>query len=487
MPGKELFGLERMAMIKRLLHIIFLYPAIFFGQCDTSAFAGLLRQSESLCNTKPEAALELSLQAVKKARSCGDVYWMARTAFSAGQAFDYRNQADSAEVYYGLYLNYARELKDSVRVAEAYNMIGSVYIYKAEYPQALAYCLKGLRLAEAFKSDRIIAGCQGNIGNIYYFQKKYEQALKYWKMSLVVYKRMNNMRNIIIILANIGAYYNEVEDFDNALLYLNESLDYTIKQNDKHGAMSAYTNLGNAYLYQSKYGESISYYQKAKALALELDDKYNLLYCLNNLGDIYINIRKYAEAEKLYKQALELEREFPYPQARLSANYGLFLMNDSIKNYKEAVHYLLTYKNLKDSVLNTENQEQINELETKYQTDKKEQENKLLQAKNDLSEETIKNQQKIALYLVCGIALTMVLAIVVYRSYRLKKRDNAIITAQKNEMEMKNAIIEHQKNLVEEKQKEIIDSIQYARRIQQSLLPHEKAIQKALERMRRKS
>ena len=85
--------------------------------------------------------------------------------------------------------------------------------------------------------------------------------------------------------------------------------------------------------------------------------------------------------------------------------YGLYKINDSLANYKKAVFYLLRHKELNDSILNTENQQQINELQTKYQSEKKEQENKLLTAKNVLSEQTIKNQKNIAIFLVLGIVL----------------------------------------------------------------------------------
>jgi len=425
------------------------------------------------------------LEALALSKKCGGVHWLARSHFYVGEAYDYRSQVDSAERYYRLYLYYARLNKDSNQVAEAYNFIGSTYIYRADYPTALTYCVKGLKLAEDLKNDKVTAASLGNIGNIYFYQRQYDTALDHWKKSLVYYKKTNTIKNIVIILGNIGAYYNEIEDFENALKYLNEGLEYTLKYNDKHGTMSNYINIGNAYFYFGKAAEAMSYYTKATALARELEDKYNLLFCLIDRADCSISLGRYGDAERLFKEALALEREFPLPQARLSSTFGLFKVNNALKKYPQAIDFLLRYKDLKDSILSTENQQQINELQTRYQTDKKEQENKLLQAKNTLSEETIKNQKLLAVFLISGIALALLSILAVYRSYRLKKKDNIIITAQKQEVELKNSIIEHQKAIVEEKQKEVLDSIHYAKRIQNSLLPGEKYIERTLARVRK--
>lgn len=472
-------------MRKVFLYSLFFYAGLFYAQCDTALVSRLLKMSFDLSSNNTDSSLLLGRMALDKAKPCGDNKLIARSYFMIGEAYDYKNEVDSAEAYYVYYLNYARLAKDSLLASEALNMIGSTYIYRSDFPTALSYCIRGLKLAETYKNDKLVAGCLGNIGNIYYFQRRHEEALDFWKRSLVLYKKLGITKNIIILLANIGAHYNEKEDFGNAILYLNESLEYTLKANDKHGAMSAYINIGNAYLFADKVGEAISYYKKAWDIALVLHDKYNMLYCLNNLGDCYVKLSRYKEAEIYFNRALELEAKYPFPQARLTSNYGLFTVHDSLRDYKKAVSYLLLYKDLKDSLLSSENQEQINELQTRYQTEKKDQENKLLAARNKLSEETIRNQNIVTWFLAGGVALALLLILAVYRSYRLKKKDNIIIRAQKQEVELKNSIIEHQKAIVEEKQKEILDSIHYAKRIQTSLLPNEKYITRVLGRLKK--
>lgn len=466
-----------------LLIFVFNFLSSFSQTCDSSNFSSQLKTSEELSVNKPDSALKIALAALGKAKNCDNKQMLMKAFYLVGSAYDYLSQVDSAMECYKMYLFYATQIKDSSSIARAYNMVGSIYIYKADYNKALNLCLTGLKIAERIKDDRVTSSCIGNIGNICYYQRHYEEALSYWLRGLEIAKKLKNVKNVIILLGNVGAYYNEKEDFENAIKYLNESLAYTLQENDKHGALAAMINLGNAYMYAGKYEMALQYNSKALALAEEVNDYYNQIIVSNNTGDIYTKLRRYKDAERQFLHALVIERKFPYPQGRLASDYGLFMVNDSIGNYKTSIAYLLKYKDLKDSVLNEESQAQLNEFQTKYQSEKKEQENKLLTAKNTLSEQTIKNQRNITVFLVIGILLALILFVSVYRSFRQKKKDNLVILSQKQEVELRNAIIENQKAMVEEKQKEIIDSIHYARRIQQALLANENYIQKTLKRL----
>jgi predicted PurR-regulated permease PerM len=154
-------------------------------------------------------------------------------------------------------------------------------------------------------------------------------------------------------------------------------------------------------------------------------------------------------------------------------------------NYKEAFHYLYKEKSLHDSVFNKENLKQINEMQIKYESEKKESENALLIVKNELSDKAIKNQKNIIISIVGGLVLTLLFLFFIFRGLSRQKEANRIISKQKQEVEAKNLLINTQKELLEEKQKEILDSINYARRIQRAHLPTNKYIAKSLGRLKK--
>jgi serine phosphatase RsbU (regulator of sigma subunit) len=114
--------------------------------------------------------------------------------------------------------------------------------------------------------------------------------------------------------------------------------------------------------------------------------------------------------------------------------------------------------------------QQVEELNTKYGTEKKEQQNLLLKQQNELSAKTIRQQKLVSYFIITGLIITLVFAFFLYRIYRQKKTAYQLITLQKEQVEKKQIEIEHQKQVIEGKQKEILDSINYAKRIQYALL-----------------
>ncbi|MBI3511592.1 MAG: hypothetical protein HY064_13100, partial [Bacteroidetes bacterium] len=132
-----------------------------------------------------------------------------------------------------------------------------------------------------------------------------------------------------------------------------------------------------------------------------------------------------------------------------------------------SLHYFKSYVNLRDTLFSQENKKQLVQKEMNYEFDKKQEKQKADQDKKDaLAKEQLKQKETERNYFIAGFALVLALAGFIFRSYRQKQKANEIIS--------------QQKLMVEEKQKEILDSIHYAKRIQQSLLPNEKYIAKNL-------
>src|SRR5665213_1103473 len=132
-----------------------------------------------------------------------------------------------------------------------------------------------------------------------------------------------------------------------------------------------------------------------------------------------------------------------------------------------ALHHFKSYTNLRDTLFSQESKKELVQKEMNYEFDKKESKQKAEQDKKDaLANEQLKQKEEQRNYFIAGFALVLILAGFIFRSYRQKQKANEIISAQKL--------------LVEEKQKEILDPIHYAKRIQQSMMPTEKFIAKNL-------
>ncbi|MDP3145162.1 MAG: hypothetical protein Q8N66_07160, partial [Bacteroidota bacterium] len=138
--------------------------------------------------------------------------------------------------------------------------------------------------------------------------------------------------------------------------------------------------------------------------------------------------------------------------------------------YKEAFEMYELEIKMRDSINNQETQKAAIKKQLQYTYEKKELETKAEQDKKDaIAKAELKQKENERNYFIAGFGLVLVLALFILRGYKQKQKANAIIVAQKH--------------LVDEKQKEILDSIRYAKRIQTALLPSEKYIDKSLQKL----
>jgi hypothetical protein len=197
---------------------------------------------------------------------------------------------------------------------------------------------------------------------------------------------------------------------------------------------------------------------------------------------------KFNEAEAALKKALTLATRLESMESVKNASENLYLLYSEKERHKPAFDYYKRFVEARDKIFNEENTRKSVQAQMQYQFDKKEAAIKADQDKKDaLAKEEDKKQTVIRNSFISGFILVFLLAILIYRGYRNKKKANVVITLQKEEVEKAKTVIEKQKHLVEEKQKEILDSIHYARRIQRSLLTQDKYLEKNLQRLLKKS
>jgi serine phosphatase RsbU (regulator of sigma subunit) len=200
-----------------------------------------------------------------------------------------------------------------------------------------------------------------------------------------------------------------------------------------------------------------------------LEDDFGIAQTHSTIGELNKKQKKYPaalqhfnislEIFKKTNSALQLEKVYKL----LAETYQLIGdLNASLKNYKLFVE-------MKDSIYEKDLSQQFVEMNTKYETEKKQEQNELLTTKNKLSEETIKEQKVFSYFIITALLLLSGLAYFIFRGLKQQKKANRIISKQKKE-------VEFQKTLVEEHQRETIDSINYAKRIQYALLANKELL-----------
>lgn len=382
--------------------------------------------------------------------------------------------------------------KNQSLYAKTNYLLGVTHYHNTQYKEALAYLLKAIEIYEKQKDQIKIANCYNVIALIYQDQTFYTQAQEYHLKCLKMREELKDSANLSGSYSNIGLNYYQIakqknensfesKNIKEAISYLNKAYDLGIKFNNIHIQANSLGNLSNIMNDLMRYNDALNYAQRAIKIYQETGDSYQEAISLIDIGSIYSAQKKYKEAIPYFEKSLLFGTQNNDREIQHYCYNNLVTCYEKTGDYTKAFKYQTEMIKVKDSLFNVDNLKQINDMQVKYDTEKKESENKLLQVENELSTKTLKSQ-KIVIYLIIGgLLLTVVFAFFIFKGLKKQRQANQIISKQKQEVELQRDLINQQKHIVEEHQKEILDSIHYAKRIQNTIIAHKDFIDENIE------
>lgn len=350
---------------------------------------------------------------------------------------------------------------DNYALASSYNNIGTVYMYLQKYDKAIESIQKSVELKIKNKDFKRLGSSYNNLGELYYLQNNFKEAKKYYLLSQENDKKFNLLYRSITSSYGLIKVYIQNNEIDSVNSQLELAKEIAEKLNT-YSAKSLY--------YEIKYKTDSAKTNYKEALAAFNLHKYFLNHANEEISNT--NINEFKANFDFEKKDKEIEL----------LNQNKKLQDAEITNQKLA----LDKRNSELNLLNKENE--LNALllkQNEFEIDKNKsiaesqsKSIKFLEKEKKLKEEEAKqnekilNQQKNIIYLfaIIGILLIGILAYA-YKSNVQKKKVNKIILSQKLEVEMQRNLIEDKAKELTERQKEIIQSIEYSKRIQDSLLP----------------
>jgi tetratricopeptide (TPR) repeat protein len=358
--------------------------------------------------------------------------------------------------------------------------IASILSKEGKRDSALIYYFKVLKVREALKDEKTIGVTLNNIASVYSDLKQYNLALEYIDKAINLEDKIGNLLRKANRLSVKGSIYIEMNNFNEAEKYYLQALKIRQTLNNKKEISASYISLGNLNQKINKPDVALEYYLKALPIKEEMGDLPGVAGITNNIGVIYYDKKEYKKSIEYYEKALALRKQFGDINDIGESYLTLSNSYKEIKDYKNAYDFHVLNSNIKDSLFNNKFTSSISEMQAKYETDKQKQQIGLLEKDKKISEEEIKRKNAQRNGFAIGGFLVLALLFFAVRGYLQKQKDNKVIFEQKKLVELKSAETEAQKNLVEEKQKEIIDSINYAKRLQNAILPANSLINKYL-------
>jgi serine phosphatase RsbU (regulator of sigma subunit) len=399
--------------------------------------AGNSKKAYKLLDESVQEALSL-----KSARALGEAY------NSRGALFYYEAKFDSALIYFEKSLVYRRQIKDNSGILRTISNMGAIHYMKMNYTQALQFFEEALKLESdlGFKEGTYVS--INNIASVYNVLKIPQKALYYYKRAEKIYQETSS-GDLAFTYDGLSTYYHQHGKNDSAMIYARKWEDIAGRTGEMSSLAFALTNIGMIYNATGRRDSAVVYYRKALPLTFQLNDKRLRLGVYANIAAAYIETKQMDSAQYYMQYVVPLQEELQNKKyeedlARLFAEYYF-----NKKDFEKAYHYLKKFSVISDSVYQVEISEKVAAMQEKFQTERKEKENAVLQAENR-GHKTVRN------YLLMVVVLSFLCIIGGVFAYRKIRRSNKLIS--------------QQKSLVEEKQKEILDSINYARRIQFALL-----------------
>lgn len=364
-------------------------------------------------------------------------------------------------------------------LAGSISNLGYIYDNEGNVPGALEYYHRALEIYEQIGDNEGAASSFNNLGVLYSFQGDTTKAMFYHNESLRLKKIIGDERGISLSLNNIGTIYKNKGRVFEALDCFEKSLRLCKKNDDQRGMAICYDNIGGIYYTEGYKQKAIDYYNKAYAIRMENGEYSGAAFSLNNIASVYISVGKLEEALKHADMSMKLAKEIGFPMDIQNASESLYKIYRTKSDYKNALAYHELYVEMRDSLYNANNERVIVTQGLKYEYEKaalkKSLENQKIQAIKDLQineRDAIIYQKETLFYaMLIGLLLMLYVLFISIRNYRRKQKDNELIQQQKTEVESQKQKIEKQHHILEETYKEISDSITYAKRIQQAILP----------------
>ncbi len=393
-------------------------------------------------------------------------------------ALFYEEQADDSCLFYAkAALDFSQKINYINGCGKAYNTIGSYYNGKGEYQKALANFIDGYKIYEKNKNRKAMSNLMNSIGNTYLGIDNQKKALEAYTQSYEVANQDSNKYMMGISSIGLGNIYLLKKDATQALYFFTRAKNVFEKPPVALYPLSvSYTLIGDAYIELNKYDEAFVNFNKAVEQFKTLNNTYGIAATYQVIGEAYKKRKDLNKALEYFLKSFPIfeERKAYDDLKNLSLNISEVYKQQH--NFEKALEYSDKYISFKDSVLSIEKSRQLLEVETKYETEKKEQQNLILKKQNDLSNERIERQKIISYFIIGSLIISLLFGVFMYRVYFQKKKAHQLITKQKEQVEQKQGEIEFQKHVIELKQKEIVDSINYAKRIQYALLANEKLL-----------
>ncbi len=368
----------------------------------------------SILDKYPGNGIKSARKLLTLAENQGDSMRFSKSNFILGYGYAEKENFILAIDYYYKAMNWVEQHKDTNLMVSLFNNLGIALSQQGQHKKSVGYFDKVLRIGLKEKQDYLCAIMYNNLGIEFQHLKQYSISDKYLKISYAIFNKMGRTDVLHTIFMNRGVIRFEKNQYDSALYYYRQAVSVNKKYNGGSAPEQISSNIGEVFYHLGNYDSALYYLNTTMKNIDTINDKYSLRETYMHFANVY---RK-------------------------------------IGNFEKAYYYLRKHLHINNIILNDENLKRTLQSEANFNLLKTENSLKLLNKKREYE----KSKNKIIYIFISITGLLLIIALLIaIRRFIDKKNANEVLTQQKNH--------------IEEQRKEITDSINYALRIQESILP----------------
>jgi tetratricopeptide (TPR) repeat protein len=356
--------------------------------------------------------------------------------FNIGLEFQDKAAYDSALFYIKQAGDLFIQEGDRSRLAAVLQGIGGIEQERGNYRISLQKFLAASELFSQYGDSLRLGDSYINIGDSYDLIKEYNSAIQYYQKSIKIATSLNDQRSVAIALIKLGDTYSNLLQYDSAILLLERSVALTKKLQSPFLTTEAISSLALCYYQQGKYDQALPLFQEG--LQMSIQTEYNLFKAANyiNIGWTQYHQNQLLAAENNAKKGLQVAKETQTKENIKSALELLSEIKAKQGDYKEALAFHKEFKQLNDSIYNTTKSGTIAELQTLYETEKKENEIALQKEEIIILNQEAKIEALKTTLLSAGlIAVLIIGGLIIFGVYQKMKRVKLVQEQEKQNFE----------------------------------------------------
>ena len=428
-----------------------------------------------------DSAIYFGTKAIELAEKINDIMRLSLAHRRVGIA--YINNSNEIKSIFHQEKSYelAKQIGFKKGMANALNNIGVIYMNVENYNLALDYLLRGVKLREDLKDSATLNSSYYNLAIIYESINNLKLARSYFIKSLQLAEKKASISDLAYSYDGIGGIFVSENKLDSALIFYQFALDLNLKSGNAYHIIKSYSHFSFVYFALKNYKVSNEYCYKGLPLLKQLESPIDAGNLYSRIFENYMQLKQLDSASYYGAKAYEVWLKEKNYSGLTRVAYNLSELHQRLGDFKTAYQFLYQSRIYRDSVDVNQKSKEIAQKQLQYEFDKKAaadsivfaEKEKVVNAKIEANNAKLKQEKILRYVLIFGISGILLFLYFVYKQFNLTKKQNAVIEEQKTE-------VEKQKHVIEEKQKEMFDSINYAKRLQHAILPSSRAISEHL-------